>query len=323
MTESPPLQADGIALEIAGRELVSRVDLVVERGRCVGLAGESGSGKTLSCRAFTGLLTRLGGTISRGRLALFGEDMTQAPESQWQRRRGRDVALVPQASMAALNPVRRVGRQLDETVRVHGARKSARRETLSLLERVRLADPEAAARSYPHELSGGERQRVMIALALAGRPQLLVADEPTTSLDVSVQRRILDLFGELRSEMGLAIVLVSHDLEVLQSVADEVVVMYGGCTVEAGPTDDVLRRPSHPYTRALLAAEPATAPDGTPLAEIPGRPVEPGSWEWGCRFAPRCAHAVDKCFAVDPAVRTTESGTRAACLRLDELAVRG
>jgi len=318
VTDAPVLAAERLAVSIRGMELVSRVDVEVGAGQCLAIAGESGSGKTVTCRSFVGLLGRLGGEVSGGRLLLGGEDVSRDDERAWRSRRGRAVALVPQASLASLNPVVRVGSQMVETIRALGGARAARGRALELLEQVRLDDPERVFRSYPHQLSGGMRQRVMIALSIAGRPRLLVADEPTTALDVTVQRQILALLRDLQRASGMALVFVTHDLSVVREIADRVAVMYAGETIETGPVADVLQRPLHPYTRALLAADPTTAPRGRPLSEVPGKPADPRSWPAGCRFQPRCEHAREECAAPAP-LRSFGGSRAAACHRVEQI----
>ena len=245
------LHASHIAIEIDGQELVSNVDVDLGRGRTLGIVGESGSGKSLTCRAFAGLLATVGGRISRGALTVAGRDFTAATARDRSGMYGRVLSLIPQNPLSALNPLMRVGSHPTETIKAldaaDGMRPQAR--AAQLLRRLGLDEPERVLRMYPHQLSGGMRQRVMIALAVVGRPQLLIADEPTTALDVSVQKEILDLLRRLTEEEEMALVLVSHDLGVVSAVTESVAVMYAGMIVEQGPTDTVLRHPRHPYPR--------------------------------------------------------------------------
>ena len=314
------LALDAVTAAIGDQEVLTDVDLSVRPGECVGVVGETGSGKTLTCRVVLGTLPRIGGSITGG-TARFGElDLLALSGREWRATRGRRIALVPQASMSALDPVMTVGRQLTETIdELRGPERSAP-VALELLERVQMPRPAEILRSHPHQLSGGMRQRVMIALAIAGNPELLIADEPTTALDVTVQRDILALLTSLRRETGMSMVFVSHDLGVVQEVADRVVVMYGGMTVEQGDTSTVLERPSHPYTRALLAARPSAARAGGRLADIPGVPPNPHDWPQGCRFHPRCGECRPQCVSVRPASRRVGSGSAVACARAEELA---
>jgi oligopeptide/dipeptide ABC transporter ATP-binding protein len=304
------VDARSIAVSIGRLEVVSELTLRVGAGQAVGVVGESGSGKSVACRALTGTLGLIGGGVSSGRLSVCGQDMTDAVEGRWQALRGREVALVPQASLSGLDPLMRVGAQLRETVRVHDRSGDVKERARELMARVDL-DP-ALLRRYPHELSGGQRQRVMIALALAGRPRLLIADEPTTALDVTVQRSILRGLRALCDDEGMGLVLVSHDMGVIEQVCDAVTVMYAGCSVETGRVSDVMAAPRHPYTAELLAARPTL--DGNPLRGIDGMPPSPRSWPPGCRFAPRCAHRSPECTAERPLLSPVGESHWTACV---------
>jgi oligopeptide/dipeptide ABC transporter ATP-binding protein len=314
------LQASNVAIEIDGRELVSNVDLQVDKCQSVGIVGETGSGKTLTCRAFAGSLAAIGGRISRGTLTLAGQDLTAPGRHALSALYGRVVSLVPQNSLSALNPLMRISTHLTETIKALSADGGVGPKTVAagLLERVGLPDPERILRLYPHELSGGMRQRVMIALAIAGRPQLLIADEPTTALDVSLQKKILELLRRLTREENMALVLVSHDLGVVAAATEFVAVMYGGMVVEHGRTDVVLRHPRHPYTQALVEARP-TITRTDRLIGIPGAPASPDAWPAGCRFAPRCRYAQSLCEASDPVLEAIGSRHTVACHRMHEL----
>ncbi|MER8474061.1 ABC transporter ATP-binding protein [Mesorhizobium sp. M1328] len=261
MTETL-LCASNIAIEIAGLELVSNMDLEVDKGHSLGIVGETGSGKTLTCRALAGLLSPIGGRISRGKLWLGSQEAT-SPEAYGKKDLyGRVVSLVPQNSLTTLNPLMRIGSHLTEIIIALDADSAVRPKAraIDLLQRVGLPDPECILRQYPHELSGGMRQRVMIALAIPGRPQLLVADEPTTALDVSVQKDILELLRRCSQEENMALILVSHDLGVIAAATQFVAVMYAGMIVERGPTETVLRQPRHPYTQALRPVPRSVVP---------------------------------------------------------------
>ncbi|RWA78243.1 MAG: ABC transporter ATP-binding protein [Mesorhizobium sp.] len=318
MTETL-LYASNIAIEIAGLELVSNIDLEVDKGHSLGIVGETGSGKTLTCRALAGLLSPIGGRISRGKLWLANQEVT-SPEAYGKKDLyGRVVSLVPQNSLTALNPLMRIDSHLTETIIALDADSTVRPKAraIDLLQRVGLPDPVRILRQYPHELSGGMRQRVMIALAIAGRPQLLVADEPTTALDVSVQKDILELLRRLSQEENMALILVSHDLGVIAAATQFVAVMYAGMIVERGPTETVLRQPRHPYTQALLKARPTIGRTGR-LIGIPGVPASPETWPSGCRFASRCPHVDSRCGAKVPTLETTGDAHVVACHRSHE-----
>jgi oligopeptide/dipeptide ABC transporter ATP-binding protein len=293
-------------------EIVHGVDLAIPAGETVAVVGESGSGKSLTMLAVMSLLAHPL-HVSGGTVRLGGRDLTELPERELRAIRGNDVAMIYQDPMTSLNPLMRVGDQVVEAMTAHGVAKAeAGRRMLDLLARVGIPDPKRTARAYPHEFSGGMRQRVMIACALAMRPRLLIADEPTTALDVTIQQQILALIDELRRELGMTTIWVTHDLGVVARLVDRVVVMYAGHVVEDAPVRQAFTAPQHPYTRALLAALPDPSDDDrSPLAQIPGRP--PGSTERveGCPFRPRCAQAVEAC-AIRPPLQPRMRG-RAAC----------
>ncbi|HMJ04563.1 MAG TPA: ABC transporter ATP-binding protein [Conexibacter sp.] len=312
------LSVEGLGVELAGMEALTDVSFSVARGECLGIVGETGSGKTVTCRTLVGLERRIGGRVVRGRIVLDGTDVAGFDDAGWRAVRGRRIALVPQASLSSMDPLMRVGRQLAETVRTLDPDADPRARALELLEQVDMPRPREVLRRHPHELSGGMRQRAMIALALAGRPSLLIADEPTTALDVTVQRRILRLLTTIRQETGMAVIFVSHDLSVVRSVSDDVAIMYAGRTVERGPIEDVFAAPAHPYTQALLAAQPGLADRSAPLAAIAGAPPPLGRRPDGCPFRPRCPHAIEACAAPVPQV-TVGAEHEAACVFAREL----
>lgn len=274
------------------------VNLAVDPGEIVGLIGESGSGKSVTCRAVLGLVPAPGRIIG-GRIRFGQRDLLAMTDAELRRVRAREMGMVFQDPFSALNPVLRVGDQLVETLTVNLGlgRAAARAEAAGLLSAVGLADAARLLASYPHELSGGMRQRIMIALATAARPRLLIADEPTTALDVTTQARILELLTGLRSGMGMAILLVSHDFGVIAETCDRVAVMYAGHIVEQGPVDSVYRRAEHPYTQALLRSIPslASAVTRTPRHTIGGQPPDLADLPPGCPFAPRCPHVRAEC----------------------------
>jgi oligopeptide/dipeptide ABC transporter ATP-binding protein len=313
------LEARSLAVAVGSREILTRVDFSLEAGRCLGIVGETGSGKTMTTRLLTGTLDRIGGRVVRGNAIFDGLDLATVEPRRWRSLRGRRIALVPQASLSSLDPVMTVGRQLTEAVRELRGSDQPRTIALELLDQVRMSRRAEVFSSYPHQLSGGMRQRVMIALALAGRPTLLVADEPTTALDVTIQRQILTLLADLQAETGMTLVLVTHDLGVIESIADAVAVMYAGTTVEFGPTGQVLSDPAHPYTRALLAALPTAAARHARLMDIPGHAPSPREWSVGCRFAPRCQHSDERCVGQLPPLATVGDRRKAACVRVGEI----
>ncbi|MGW1072450.1 dipeptide ABC transporter ATP-binding protein [Streptomyces sp. NPDC002537] len=296
MTGAPLLEVTGLGVDAGAVPLVRDVSFTVARGERIGVIGESGSGKTLTALALLGLLDD--GLRARGGVRLDGApfDLVGASDRELSSIRGKVTGMVFQEPMTALNPVMRVGPQIAEALRLHGtrtARSTARATAVGLLDRLRLPDPARAARSYPHQLSGGQRQRGVLGIALANDPALLICDEPTTALDVTVQKDIVDLITGLSEERGTAVLYISHDLALVASVCHRVLVMYGGRIVESGPVERVLSRPSHPYTEALLAACDLTP--GSRPKTIPGTVPAPGARPDGCVFRDRCAYADDAC----------------------------
>lgn len=296
----------------AGRlVVVDGVSLTIGPGEILGLVGESGCGKSVTAQMITRLIPEA--RILAGSLQVEGKEIGALGERALRSIRGRVVAHVFQDPAASLNPWMRIGTQIREVLALHRPQADTDAEVLRLLRSVGIPAPEQRLREYPHRLSGGMQQRVMIAMALAAEPRLLVADEPTTALDVTIQAQILDLFRELRDRTGMAILLISHNLGVVAELADQVAVMYAGQVVEQGPTGDVLSLPRHPYTRALLGAMPGIAAPGQRLASIPGLVPSPGSWPPGCRFAPRCPSARPSCIVNPPAWTQLDSGRGTRC----------
>lgn len=280
--------------------LVDRVGLTVGRGEIVGLIGESGSGKTMTAMAVLGLLPR-NAHVAAGSIRLSGRELSDLPEAEWRALRGDRVALVPQDALRGLNPVLRVGTQVGEPLNLHRGRDlaSSARAAVGLLDAVHIGEPERRAREYPHQFSGGMQQRAMVAMGLALGPELLVADEPTTALDVTVQAQVLALLREIRDTHGTAILFITHDLGIVATLCDRVHVMYAGAIVEEGPVGTILETPAHPYTRALLRATPTVEAVAEELYAVPGQIPEPGARGPGCRFADRCPHRFERC-AVEP-----------------------
>ncbi|WP_448809910.1 dipeptide/oligopeptide/nickel ABC transporter permease/ATP-binding protein [Agromyces bauzanensis] len=294
--------------------LVTRLSFDIRPGEAVGLVGESGSGKSLSASAILGLLQEPV-RMASGQVWFAGRDLTAASERELARIRGRRIALIAQEPISSLNPTIKVGAQLAEAVRRHRGlgRAEARREVLELLESVRLPDPAETVGKYPFQLSGGMAQRVGIARALAGRPELLIADEPTTALDATVQAEILDLIREKRQELGMALLLVTHDWGVIADSCDRVLTMYAGEIVETGRTETIMREPLHPYTRALLQANPHGRSFEDELPSIAGQVPAPGEWGRGCRFASRCGLTVPSCSAEPIPLYDAAAGHRSRC----------
>jgi oligopeptide/dipeptide ABC transporter ATP-binding protein len=293
--------------------IVDGVDYQVEPAQVFGVAGESGSGKTISMLALLGLLPA--GAVVEGRATFDGKDLLRLSARDLRAVSGRDIGMVFQDPMTSLHPMLSVGRQLTEHVRRHlglGRRAATQRAT-DLLEQVRIPDPSSALHAYPHQFSGGMRQRIAIAIALACGPRLLIADEPTTALDVTVQAGILRLLDGLRREHDLSVVLITHDLAVMSSIADRISIFYAGRVVESGPRDELLQHPRHPYTRALLDALPhPEAARDTPLIAIKGTPPSPQQIPSGCPYHPRCSYAIDVCTTEDPPLAPVD-GRRLAC----------
>ncbi len=319
---APAVAVSGLTVTFGGKvRAVDGVDLVLQRGQTIALIGESGSGKSVTLRAIMRLnpekRTAIGGSIR-----VAGRDVMQLTRRELAAFRGREVAMIFQEPLLALDPVYTVGRQITEAIREHErvSEAEARARALALFERVRIPSPERRLDAYPHEMSGGMRQRAMIALALACRPQVLLADEPTTALDATVQIQILLLLRDLQRDLGLSIVFVTHDLGAAVEVADRIAVMYAGRIVEEGSARQLVRTPHHPYTIGLLRsrAEGALA-KGSRLETIPGGPPDLANREPGCPFRPRCFLAEARCVD-DPPVVAIEPGHRAACWRTDDAA---
>ncbi len=299
-------------------EALRGVSFTLERGQTLGLIGESGCGKSMTALALMGLLPD-GATVS-GRVLLNGQDLTTLDEAALCRLRGHRLGMVFQEPMTALNPLHTVGHQIAEPLRLHKGftRSAARAEALRLLERVQLPQARERLDAYPHQLSGGQRQRVVIAIALACGPDLLIADEPTTALDVTIQREVLTLIQELVREDGMGLILISHDLGVMSDSVQRLLVMYGGTVVESGRTADVFKRLAHPYTQGLFAARPRLGlARGTRLATIPGRVPSLADMPAGCPFADRCSQVYDACRSAPPAAVTVADGHEARCLRVE------
>jgi oligopeptide/dipeptide ABC transporter ATP-binding protein len=297
----PLLRVEGLVTTFPagdGRRVpvVDGVDLAVARGEVLALVGESGCGKSLTALSIVRLVPRPG-RVEAGRVTLGGRALDGLGADGWRQVRGGAIGVIFQEPMTSLNPVQTVGAQVGEAVRLHApvSAAEARARTLALFAQVGIPDPEARLRAYPHQLSGGLKQRVVIAMALAARPRLLIADEPTTALDVTIQAQILELLRGLGRELGMAVLLITHDLGVVNELADRVAVMYAGRIVEQGARAELLGAARHPYTRGLLRSLPGRTPRGARLAEIPGTVPLPEVWSAGCRFAERCPHAFAAC----------------------------
>ena len=305
-------QHDGVVQAVRG------MTLAVDAGESVGIVGESGSGKSVTCMAVLRLLRQPPSKIAADRLELDGIDMLRASRRQLAAIRGRVAAMVFQDPMTAFDPVFSIGHQIVETIRAHRevSVTAAKAEAVALLERVKIKTPEAILNSYPHQLSGGMLQRAMIAMALSCQPKILFADEPTTALDVTIQAQILALIKELQAELGMGLIMVTHDLGVVAETVDRVVVMYGGRVMEEGPVQEIFDAAMHPYTQALLTSVPGRTPGKKRLVEIPGTSPNPANPPTGCPFHPRCGQADAKCAAAAPDFTAVAPNRSAACWRL-------
>jgi peptide/nickel transport system ATP-binding protein len=322
MTEQLAVEVVDLAVRFRQRErtihAVNGVSFRLARGEVLGILGESGSGKSVTLRALMRLLPA--NCEIDGRATINGEDIIEASAALLEELRGGSVAMIFQEPASALDPVFTIGDQIAETIVRHEGvgRRQARQRALELLERVQIPSARRRLDSYPHEMSGGMRQRAMIALALSCNPSVLLADEPTTALDVTVQIQILLLLRELQRELGMAVIFVTHDVGAAVEISDRLAVMYAGRFVETGTARDVLKRHAHPYTEGLLAANLHDAEPGARLMTIPGSPPNLAALPRGCSFAPRCAYALDVCSTTDPPPVVCGDGHVARCLRVEE-----
>ncbi len=315
----PLLEVEGLSVGFHTDDgfvrVVEDVSLSLAGGQTLGLVGESGCGKSVTAQTLMRLLPMPPARIEAGRILLAGEDLVKADERRLSSLRGNRVAMIFQEPMTSLNPTFTVGAQISEALELHRdvSRAEARDRAISGLAEVGIGSPERRYDQYPHQLSGGLRQRVMIAMALACRPALLIADEPTTALDVTVQAQILDLLRQLRDDLGLSVLLITHDLGVVAEMCDHIAVMYAGRIVETGPAAAVLGRPRHPYTSGLLHSSPRGARRGQPLPTIAGTVPPPGARDAGCSFAGRCPRADERCRAQRPPDEAVSAKQRVAC----------
>ncbi|MEV0381583.1 ABC transporter ATP-binding protein [Nonomuraea sp. NPDC050643] len=311
---APLLSVSDLHVRFGRAQVVNGVDYAVDGGRTLAVLGESGSGKSVTARAIMGLVRPPRGTVTAGSVKLRGVDLLTLPEESRRRLRATTIAMVFQDALSALNPVLSVGYQIAELFRAHRglSRKEAHKRAVEVLDLVRIPAAARRARDYPHQFSGGMRQRVGIGLAIALNPQVIIADEPTTALDVTVQAQIIRLLREIQREHGTALVLITHDMGLVADVADRVAVMYAGRVVEQGGAAEVYAGPAHPYTEALLGAIPRPELRGRRLAVIPGAPPDLTGPDGGCRFRPRCGYGVEACEQAPPAL-AVGPGRLAAC----------
>ncbi|GGH84326.1 peptide/nickel transport system ATP-binding protein [Pullulanibacillus pueri] len=294
---------------------VSDVTFRLEKGEILGVVGESGCGKSVTSLSIMGLVEQPGKVVG-GHIAFKGEDLTQASAKKMRQIRGNDIAMIYQDPMSALNPVHTIGAQLMECLGLHhkATRKSARRQAIECLERVGLPQAEQLMHYYPHQLSGGMCQRVMIAMAMICEPEVLIADEPTTALDVTIQAQILELMKTLNREFNTSIIFITHDLGVVAEICDRVLVMYNGRVVEQGTIHTLFKAPKHPYTKGLIQSVPDVREKKQRLYSIPGMVPSPGEIKKGCPFAPRCERALAQCYEIEPPFIKYENGDAVRCL---------
>lgn len=285
-------------------QAVDHLSYTLHKGEKLGIVGESGSGKSVSSLAMLQLIPNPPGRVTGGEILYKGQDLVRLSEKEMQKLRGNEISMIFQEPMTSLNPIIQCGKQIAESLRLHRGmnKKEAMQEAVRMMKEVGIANPEIRVHEYPHQMSGGMRQRVMIAMALACRPQILIADEPTTALDVTIQAQILDLIRDLNRETGTAVLFITHDLGVVSELCDTVIVMYTGHIVEQAPVKDLFRDPKHPYTVGLLNAIPSITKDRKPLQTIEGMVPNPTERVEGCSFWPRCPHASERCRKQDPPV---------------------
>jgi peptide/nickel transport system ATP-binding protein len=323
------LDVEGLAVEFFTEHgpvrVVDEVGFALAEGETFGLVGESGSGKTVTSLAVLGMIGPPSGRVPEGSVRLAGRQLRGLPRRELQRIRGREIGMIFQEPRRSLDPAFSVGDQIAETARAHLglSRRDAWRKAVEMLEMVGIPSAARRVHEYPHQFSGGMAQRVMLAIALCCSPKLLIADEPTTALDVTVQAQVLDLIRELQDELGLAVLFVSHDLGVIAEMCDRVAVMYAGQIVEQAGAEDLFLHPQHPYTAALLESIPNAEVGGDQLTAIPGVVPPAHAWPTGCRFHPRCAHAEERCRTDPPAPVLAGDGRTARCLRVGEVALEG
>lgn len=297
---------------------VNGVTFSIEAGKTMGLVGESGCGKSVTALSVIQLLTKGTGRIVGGQILYEGENIAAFSEERMRAIRGNDISMIFQEPMTSLNPVFSVGDQIAEAVHLHQklSRKETRNRAIEMLRLVKIAEPEKRLNDYPHQMSGGMRQRVMIAMALSCNPKLLIADEPTTALDVTIQAQILELIEELQEQLGMAVLMITHDLGVVAEQADEVAVMYAGKIVERAAPATIFANPKHPYTIGLMKSIPGLSAPGRRLDTIPGVVPSPLDWPSGCRFRTRCKDAGEACARTPPQLISIEKGHSVACLKV-------
>ena len=298
---------------------VNGVSFSVPSGRTLGIVGESGSGKSITSLSILRLI-QSPGKIKSGKILFDGKDLLQLSEKDMRKIRGNEISMIFQEPMTSLNPVFTIGEQISEVYQIHRnlSKREAKEKSIEMLKLVGIPSPEKRIDQYPHELSGGMRQRVMIAMALACNPKLLIADEPTTALDVTIQKQILNLMKKLNRETGTAIALITHDLGVVAQMCERIIVMYAGRIVEEGSVKDIFNNPGHPYTQGLIASVPDMRKEKGRLYSIPGNVPKPGSIRQGCLFAPRCEYVMERCLVEHPSLIQIDEKHRVRCFLHDE-----
>ena len=319
MSAQPLLEVQQLVTQFRTKQgyitAVDGVSFKVRKGETLGIVGESGCGKSVTSLSILRLLPTGIGRIAGGKVLFNGEDLTRKSNKELSHIRGKDIAMIFQDSMTSLNPVLTIGRQLEETIAVHSdlPRSEIKKQALDILTKVGVSSPEQRLKEYPHQLSGGMRQRVMIAMALSCNPSLLIADEPTTALDVTIQAQIIDLMVELKQKINASIMLITHDMGVVAEMADSIMVMYAGQVVEYGTARQIFRNPLHPYTQGLLASIPRLDKDSERLYAIPGTVPSLNAMPSGCRFCVRCSCAMDVCREKNPPIYETPEGQQVRC----------
>ena len=300
---------------------VDGVDMELKKGSTLGIVGESGSGKSVTALSVMGLLMGTTGKVVEGEILLEGKDLLKCSDEERREMRGRDISMIFQEPMTSLNPVMKIGDQIMENILLHQkvSKDEARKMTIGILKKTGLPRVEKMVDEYPFQLSGGQRQRVMIAMALVCNPKILIADEPTTALDVTIQAQILDLMNRLKSDIGTSILFITHDLGVVAEICDDVVVMYCGRVVEKANVYDLFANPSHPYTEGLLASIPKMGVEVDELDSIPGNVPNPKYMPKGCKFAPRCKYATDRCREEEPGFFDLGNGHQSKCWRCENM----
>lgn len=296
-------------------QAVDHLNYTLRKGEKLGIVGESGSGKSVSSLGMLQLIPNPPGKVTGGEIMYKGQDLVKASKKEIQKIRGNEISMIFQEPMTSLNPIIKCGKQIAESLRLHRGmnKKEALEEAVQLMRSVGIANPEVRAHEYPHQMSGGMRQRVMIAMALACQPQILIADEPTTALDVTIQAQILDLIRELNEELGTSVIFITHDLGVVSELCDTVIVMYTGHIVEQAPAKELFEDPKHPYTKGLLHAIPRITKERKPLETIEGAVPNPTERMEGCSFSPRCPYAMERCKKEAPPERAISSKRQVRC----------